>query len=1742
MSTSSTAPRAARSRAAAFPSARTWARGALAVAVTSAAFQALPAVAAPAPPVIIGPSGTVTGQPLLAWEASIGATGYEVQVDDNSNFTSPEWKPAVTTNTVSVPLEPLARGTYTVRVRARDSRAAWSDWSESSFTMDETDGPELVSPDHRAELAQPNDTPLLVWKPTTGAQSYVVELDTEPDFIDPTSYTTKSASLAVPANQSPGEEYHWRVRATLASGVFTAFSDTRTYQVFALPAPEVVAPRNGDDITDVVLEWKPVPGAKHYNLEVDDDHAFSSPVTGVPDKILGIRYSPTTTFGNGQYYWRVRAVDADGNESPWVKLADGDHHEFERVWRDTPTLVHPSDPAVAENPGTERAVQTVGDDLHYEWTPVRNASHYEVWVSTDPHFTTPSANTRQCLVMGTTYTPGELKDPCMPSTEGTVHYWKVRAFDKPYGRTGVEGIFSEPQAFIYNDKSAFTLLTPAAGATVDVPTVSWEPVDSTEKYVLEFFDATNKMVLSATTLSTSYTPSAFDLDKSSAYRVRINAVDISGNTTAIASRSFGVTRPDVDESADALMPVKKAPTYDAPSFSWSPLADENPGDKRIGTDHYRVHLRDTATPVWFHEDHAPLLSTKWEFPAATDVSAALLSDGTYEWYVTAHDKSGATLHTGPTATAKVLALPAVSGHRLALSGAGLDADDACTKSLVTGPTNWCDSVPTTPVLDWTGVPYASFYRVHVSRDNDFTSGVLDGPASTVNTRWTPRAGHAAAALPDSQANTAYHWVIQPCKTTTQCGPDPRSMVKPAQHAFRKTSPRVELITPAVQADVDSTAVRFDWKDYLATNRATTYHETRETSTQSAMSYELQVATDSTFSTVLETATVDQTTYTSAGKMYPEGPLHWRVRAIDGHGNKLGWSETRTFTKSSPAPELLAPSAGESVSLHVAFSWKPQPFASAYEIQIAANEDTSFSTANLVTTTKSTKRASWTTGIGSSPLLPSATPYVWRVRRVDAGGNRGRWTEPERFKVVSADPTPLTPLDGSTVGPRALTLTWEPVVGSTRHRVQYRKVGASTTTAAVTAATSFAPSGLVVDTDYEWQVESLDTDKRVLGQSSWRKFTIGGPPSPVVETDLAGSGTLGTDLVVTGPTWNRAGVVNTYEWLRDGEAIEDATGERYRVTVDDVGRKIRVRATGVSSEFGVGTSISNTVEGQPGAGPEATATPRISGTGAVGTTLTSTPATWRDDDVRVVHQWLRDGSEIPGATAGTYAVTAADVGKPVTLRVTGTRPGRLPTLVTSNAVRGVLGAAPRATTTPVIEGAAKVGNTLSVVPPRWDESDAHPSYQWLADGREIPNATQATYAIADDDLDRLISVRVTAEKAGYAPGSTTSASVKVGVGEAAKAEVRPTLSGAPKVGGTLSAATPWWSLPGVTTSSQWLRNGEPISGAKGPTYEPVAADFGRAISVRFTAVRPGYAPGTVDSEPVTVALGDATWWQSPATVHGAAKVGSTLTATPPTWAATGVQSSSQWLRDGRPIAGATRPTYRLAAGDLGTRISVRYVGAVPGHEDAEASSQSLTVGRGDAPGATGVEAPTGTGKVGATLRAPQVTWSLPGVTQSRQWLRDGQPISGAKGETYVVVTADAGRSLAVVTTGNLPGHAPGAVASPTVKVAAIATPPTAGKVASQATLKVAERVSAKGKAKARIKVTVKVSAKGTTATGTVKVYAGKKLVGKVKLKKGKRTLRLKSLRVGKHKLTVKYVGSRKVKASKSKKKTVRIVRR
>ncbi|NKX53056.1 S8 family serine peptidase [Arthrobacter mobilis] len=423
-------------------------------------------------------------------------------------------------------------------------------------------------------------------------------------------------------------------------------------------------------------------------------------------------------------------------------------------------------------------------------------------------------------------------------------------------------------------------------------------------------------------------------------------------------------------------------------------------------------------------------------------------------------------------------------------------------------------------------------------------------------------------------------------------------------------------------------------------------------------------------------------------------------------------------------------------------------------------------------------------------------------------------------------------------------------------------------------------------------------------------------------------------------------------------------------------------------------------------------PAITGTAAVGATLTADPGTWTPGTT-LAYQWNRNGTAIPGAAAKSYTPVPDDAGATLTVTVTGSQDGYAPASATSAATVPVA-AGTLQTSAPTISGTVKVGYTLTAAPGTWTAGTTL-AYQWYRSGSAVLGATGPKYALTAADAGKTITVRVTGTKAGYTAASRVSAGTPA-VAPGTLQTSAPTISGTVKVGYTLTAAPGTWTS-GTSLKYQWYRSGTAITGATAKSYQLTGTDAGKLIKVRVTGSLAGYTTAFRDSAN-TPAVAPGTLQSSVPTISGTAQVGQTLTASKGTWS-WGTSFAYQWLRNGTPVAGATASTYKPSAADVGARLAVRVTGTRTGYTPvARTSAATAAVVKGTLQST----APTisGTVKVGSTLTALTGTWTW-GTSFTYQWYRSGTPVTGATGKTYTVVSADRGHRLKVRVTGTKAGY-------------------------------------------------------------------------------------------------------------------------
>jgi hypothetical protein len=343
------------------------------------------------------PSGAANPElPPFVWRASKGAESYEFQIAADRGFNSTirglRDTRVDTSNTRATIKVAVPNGTYWWRVRAITKAGQVSGWSTPrSVRKTWTTAPKLRGPVNGARVSFPSQPLTLSWSPVQRAAKYLVSLGTDPDLatlIGDRAVETSGTTFAPSLTPSGGKDktFYWAVTPLDAQGNRGAQSRIAS---FVWEWPSVTATRLTDvrvepETFDPEFSWQPVAGAARYDLEVNHSRDFAPGSKVCCDMpLIGTSHSPTRPLPDNTYYWRVRAVDVDGNVGVW-NPSSADASRFEKVFDKAAALGRPSisglhmrddrnDPAPAGPTQTPLVV----------WDQVPGASSYLVEVT--PH-------------------------------------------------------------------------------------------------------------------------------------------------------------------------------------------------------------------------------------------------------------------------------------------------------------------------------------------------------------------------------------------------------------------------------------------------------------------------------------------------------------------------------------------------------------------------------------------------------------------------------------------------------------------------------------------------------------------------------------------------------------------------------------------------------------------------------------------------------------------------------------------------------------------------------------------------------------------------------------------------------------------------------------------------------------------------------------------------------------------------------------------------------------------------------------------------------------------------------------------------------------------------------------------------------------------------------------------------------------------------------------------------------------
>lgn len=235
--------------------------------------------------------------------------------------------------------------------------------------------------------------------------------------------------------------------------------------------------------------------------------------------------------------------------------------------------------------------------------------------------------------------------------------------------------------------------------------------------------------------------------------------------------------------------------------------------------------------------------------------------------------------------------------------------------------------------------------------------------------------------------------------------------------------------------------------------------------------------------------------------------------------------------------------------------------------------------------------------------------------------------------------------------------------------------------------------------------------------------------------ISGTPKAGSTLTANEGTWANSPTSFTYQWQRcasDGRSCGDitaGTAKTYVPTSGDVGHALRVVVTGVNTDGRSSATSAPTEPVSSANGPTSTVRPTVSGTAAVGQTLTVSNGSWTPTPTSFARQWQQcssDGSSclnISGATGRSYGVRAADAGH------------RLRALVTARTASGQTTVASSLSGLVAGGTTTTIGTTTTVVTTTTTQGNRAPSLGFIS-LRVRGTRAFARFRVCDDHTGRI----------------------------------------------------------------------------------------------------------------------------------------------------------------------------------------------------------------------------------------------------------------------------------------------------------------------------------------------------------------------------------------------------------------------
>jgi hypothetical protein len=859
--------------------------------------------------------------------------------------------------------------------------------------------------------------------------------------------------------------------------------------------PTTTGPADGAEVTFLpAFAWERAAGADHYEFQLAADTGFNSVLYSVSTK--NTRATPDKTVPNGEYFWRVRSVDANGGVSPWSPFST-----IEKLWAGHPTLDSPENGALISYPA---------DPLVLRWAAVQGAAKYRVFVATDSNLAS--------LVGGKPWEVQALNLVPNVLLPQNTYYWAVTPLDAQ----GNPGEQSSVRSFTWTWPSETTPVVTDLNDTTEVldPEFSWDPVPGAARYEVEVnsdnnFDPASKVCCSDKPITTTLTP--LEVFANNTYYWRVRAVDRDGNFGVWNEGDPFVKRfdnyPDLSESG-----IKRLRMYDAenpdvdlsgvasyetsdPIITWDPVPGassyevmvvpfESPGvgqdvQCNWGASSFRRWYVKTASTWWTPLGSGSTASPPFPTNGRTvskdlrglvagesycawvrarsgrvSLSAAIFGDQTY--IGDGYSEPSFTFTDYPTGS-----------DCQGCNGGYLGSDDYVLPQRG-------ETLGENPIFTWKPITGKQSYWVVVAKDPSFTT--LVDYAFVQTPAYAVRTGSNPSTYADEE--TSYYWAVFPASGFNGSGA-PGNPAFSAYSDFEKQTAPPDQLSP-LDGAVFSGQPRFQWTPILGARR-----------------YHLQVDDEPSFGSPIDNVTTASTAYTSLKSYSSAQTYYWRVAPEDENNTALTWSTTNSFQVNLPAPTMDQADFGTGDFLPVV-SWSAVQGAVEYELQVQESDGDHKEYDGFPSTAASWEKMS---GVGIltlriRALFPTSSTF---------SDVAGPWSDAAIFTHTIHEPTN----PASDVGVNKLVLSWDAKTGTKQYKVQvstradFSPYIESKSTDNPTFAPTLNSGSYASGGSFYWRVAAVDSDGNV-GDWVTRTFdlpALSTAPAPLKTFALSSTGKL-----------------------------------------------------------------------------------------------------------------------------------------------------------------------------------------------------------------------------------------------------------------------------------------------------------------------------------------------------------------------------------------------------------------------------------------------------------------------------------------------------------------------------------------------------------------------------------------------------------------------------------------------------------